>query len=134
MWIYSIKSGKLYYDNLSDYRGIGYSGYGAYHNNPLETSKKALGPIPWGKWTIGPAYKHASLGPVVMNLEPHPETDTHDRSLFRIHGDNSTPDPFDGSHGCIILNRMLREAIAASKCTELLVIEEESKFETPIGV
>lgn len=137
MWIYSIKSGKLYLDSLDNYKGIGYSGYGTlYHNDPLKASEKALGPIPPGKWHIGPAYKHASLGPLTMNLDPYPETEVFGRSAFRIHGDNSTPDPYDGSRGCIILNRLLRTDIAASESKELLVINQESEYvnETPTGL
>lgn len=88
-----------------------YSGFGSFHNRPETEALVARGPIPRGKWRIGKSYHHPHLGPVCMNLEPLPGTNTFGRTVFRIHGDNSTPDPWDGSHGCLIASRALREHI-----------------------
>ena len=92
-------------------RGRGYSGRGEGRNNIEKVKVRMVGPIPPGCYRIGPAYAHARLGPVTMNLDPVPGTAMFGRSLFRIHGDNAA---HDASNGCIILSRVLRDAIAAS--------------------
>lgn len=89
-----------------------YSGYGEHRNDPSLCNVPNVGPIPPGKYRIGKAYQHEHLGPVVMNLDPLPGTNTFGRSLFRIHGDNKE---HNASHGCIIAPRSLREAINASQ-------------------
>lgn len=99
----------------------GYSGHGAGINNPEMQNVRATGPIPRGDWHIGVAYKSASLGPVVMNLEPVGHG-ALGRTLFRIHGDNSKGDR-SASHGCIILPRAVRERVAASGIARLTVVE-----------
>ena len=109
MWTYAIASGALAHDGAV--RGRGYSGRGEGRDNIQKVKVPMVGPIPPGRYRIGPAYRHARLGPVTMNLDPLPDTELFGRSLFRIHGDNAT---HDASHGCIILSRALRDMIAAS--------------------
>ena len=46
-----------------------------------------------------------------MSLTPQAGTDTFERDLFRIHGDNATN---DASQGCVILNRTIRNQINQS--------------------
>lgn len=121
MWTYRIASRNLF--NNGALVGQGYSGFNDCANDPKKVAVKAQGPIPPGKYRIGKAYKHEHLGPICMNLDPLPGTEMHGRSLFRIHGDNSTPAPFDGSHGCIILARPIREKINASQDRILEVTE-----------
>lgn len=122
MWIYRISTGEIH--SPSGLRlGKGYSGFGEAANDPKMVKERGVGPIPPGMWKIGEAYCHKNLGPVCMNLDPAIATDTFGRSLFRIHGDNSTPDPHDASHGCIILNAACRRAIAASPDKILEVVE-----------
>ena len=121
MWTYRIASRNLL--NNGALIGRGYSGFNNCANDPTKVREKAKGPIPPGKYRIGPAYKHANLGPVVMNLDPLPGTEMYGRSLFRIHGDNSTPAPFDGSFGCIVLARPIRELINKSQDRILEVTE-----------
>lgn len=111
MWAYKIsppamsENGKLRREPV-------YSGFGGHKNDPAACNVPNVGPIPPGKYRIGKAYQHEHLGPVVMNLDPLPGTDTFGRSLFRIHGDNKE---HNASHGCIIAPRSLREAINASQ-------------------
>lgn len=121
MWQYRISTGVITGNGLKV--GVGYSGFGEDANKPESVGLKMKGPIPPGKYRIGPAYTHAKLGPVCMNLDPLPGTDTLGRSAFRIHGDNSTPDPHDGSHGCIVLNRAIRQTINNSRDRVLEVIK-----------
>ena len=121
MWTFRISTGAVLGNGQKV--GQGYSGYGADANNPKAVAIKMRGPIPPGHYTIGAAYKHPKLGPICMNLEPAFENEMFGRSLFRIHGDNSTPDPHDGSHGCIVLARHIREAISKSTDRALEVVE-----------
>lgn len=114
---YHIKTGELVYDG--QLKGIGYSGHGAYKNDPTAVHLKAEGPIPPGLWEIGLPHKHPVLGPCVMNLDPAPGTDTLGRSLFRIHGDNKN---HTASEGCIILGPALRQFIADNHITLIKVI------------
>ncbi len=115
-WIYSSRTGRLYLGGL--YVGTGYSGTLRGRNNPELESAVALGPIPRGKYHIGPEYVHPKLGPVVMNLDPIGHT-ALGRSAFRIHGDNKTN---DASHGCIIMNRTIREMISKNDTKILEVV------------
>lgn len=122
MWIWKISTGEMF-SPTGLRQGKGHSGWGEAANDPNRIKDKAIGPIPPGRWMIGAAYKHDKLGPVVMNLDPLPGTNTFNRSHFRIHGDNSTPDPHDASWGCIVLPPVARRAIAASPDKILNVIE-----------
>lgn len=120
MWTYHIRSGRM--DENGNLRSEAcYSGRGACKNDPSKCGVVMEGPIPTGKYRIGMAYKHDHLGPVVMNLDPLPGTDTHGRSLFRIHGD-SVSSPGNASHGCLIAPRSLREAINFSNDKVLEVV------------
>ncbi len=121
MWTYQTRARKLLENGKE--AGIGYSGFNEYANDSAHKTVKGKGPIPPGKYRIGTAYKHDKLGPVCMNLDPLPGTNTFGRSHFRIHGDNGTEAPFDGSHGCLVLNRMLRERINFSQDKVLEVLE-----------
>lgn len=118
MWTYHQRSGELTRNGA--YEATGYSGTGTGRNRPEAQAVIATGPIPRGKYKIGKAYKHDHLGPMVMNLDPMDGTDTHGRTLFRIHGDNAR---HDASHGCIILGPSMRKEIAESKDHELEVVE-----------
>jgi hypothetical protein len=128
MFTYKQSTGQLF--NSSGLRiGVGFSGYGENRNKPELQNVSNVGCIPKGKYTIGNAYKHDHLGPVVMNLIPDPDNSMFGRSLFRIHGvsyDNpltAENETLLSSHGCICMDRKVRELVAASDDKELLVIE-----------
>ncbi len=120
-WRYEQATGDLFHNG--NFMGTGYSGAGRTalegRNNPHMQSVVARGPVPVGKWHIGPAHHSAKVGPVAMMLEPEKGTETFGRSAIMIHGDNRQN---DASHGCIILARQIREMIAASRDTELEVV------------
>lgn len=120
MWTYRQASGQLFHDGLL--RGTGYSGHLSGKNNPKAEALQGVGPIPRGRYKIGAAYKHKDLGPVCMNLEPVDGTETFGRSLFRMHGD-SIANPGTASHGCIIMNRIIRTEVAESGDHDLEVEE-----------
>ena len=99
---------------------VGYSGHGDGFNNPDMESVKGVGPLPRGRYTIGPSYDDPHLGPCVMHLDPVEGTNTFGRSLFRIHGDNAALN-HTASDGCIIMGPAARRVISASADRELVV-------------
>jgi hypothetical protein len=109
-WIYEQTTGALYQNEA--FVCDGYSGTGIGKNNPGMEAVHDVGPIPEGTWTIGPAETHPDLGPVVMALSPDGPA-PFGRTGFFIHGD-SREHPGNASHGCIIMPRPAREAIAMS--------------------
>lgn len=115
-WSYHSDSGR-FYDPQGNYIVTGYSGTGVGRNNPNLEPIHNEGPIPRGKYTIGPSHTEDVLGQVVMNLTPG--FDAYGRTDFRIHGDN---EQHDASHGCIILPRWARQAVAASGDHDLVVL------------
>jgi len=116
MLVYKQDNGELELDE--HFEGLGYSGTGKGRNNPEAESEVNVGPIPKGRYSIGPAHDHPTLGAVVFNLEPVGH-DAHGRSAFRIHGDSKS---HDASHGCIVAGRTIRERIRDDHETELEVI------------
>lgn len=118
-WMYAQRSGVLTAPDGS-YAGNGYSGVGAGLDNPAEEDVPDTGPIPRGSYRIGPAFTHPVCGPLAMRLDALPGTDTFGRGGFLCHGDTVAQD-HSASHGCVILGRPIREAIAASECRLLVV-------------
>jgi len=102
--------------------GNGYSGDRQDWNKPEDQELRAQGPIPRGRWAIGPwEAQHARLGLLVAPLTPYPETETFGRSGFYIHGDNAAMN-HTGSEGCLVLSHNLRQATANSQNRDLEVI------------
>ena len=121
-WIYNQTSGELSINGL--FQAIGYSGTGEGRNNGDMQAFPNVGPIPVGKYTIGPSYDDPHLGPCVMHLDPTPDTNTFGRSEFRIHGNNAQN---DASHGCVIFGHDTRQVISDSGDTDFSVITTESE-------
>lgn len=118
-WHYLQKTGDLI-DPEGKMAGAGYSGHGAGLNNPSMEAVHGVGPLPVGRWHIGPwEASHGHLGPVVAALMPV-GFNPHDRSAFFIHGDNLAMN-HTASDGCLILSRALRELIRDSHISDLLV-------------
>jgi len=116
MWQFDTRTGEFHKGSVI--KGKGYSGFGVGKNNPAMEGVQGVGPIPRGRYHIGPSYDDPHLGPIVMHLDPVGH-DALGRTLFRIHGDNSTG---TASHGCIILNRALRDEISHSEDRNLWVV------------
>ena len=119
-WLYHQPTGILTAPDGS-VAGAGYAGYGDGVNNPADEAIPDVGPIPHGRYSIGPAFTHPVCGPVAMRLEPLPGTDTHGRSGFLMHGDSSAMN-HTASHGCIIMARDIRLRVAASAVRVLVVV------------
>ena len=118
MYTYSQSTGILTRNGITV--GQGYSGHGAGRNNPAMQGVRDVGPIPRGRYTIGPPFDTAPSehGPHVMRLMPVPGTDTLGRDGFLMHGDN---EKHDASEGCIIMPRGVRDAVSANGDTDLTV-------------
>lgn len=117
MWTYSQTTGIL---SDGEPYGAGYSGHGEGLNNTKLEMVHNLGPIPKGIWEIGMWFDDPHLGPCVAALRPTSQ-ETFGRGGFFIHGDNKSVN-HTASDGCIILSKILREAIRDSKETDIAVI------------
>ncbi len=115
-WVYSQSTGRLTQDGHQI--AIGYSGTAQGRNNPDAELMRNIGPIPRGRYTIGPAHDTATHGPHAMNLTPRKHS-AHGRDGFMIHGDNSR---HDASTGCIVLPRDIRNQISNSGDDQLEVV------------
>jgi hypothetical protein len=115
-WIYSQSSGQLMRDG--EPIATGYSGCGPGRNNPVEQAVRNVGPIPQGRYVIGPKFDAPVQGPCTMRLAPEGH-DALGRDGFLIHGDNAA---HDASTGCVILPFECRQEIAASGDRELEVV------------
>ena len=115
-WTYSQSSGQLTRDGRTV--ATGYSGTGTGRNNPALENARDVGPIPRGRYTIGPAHNTATRGPRVMSLTPEGHN-ALGRDGFLIHGDNLRN---DASTGCVILAPNVREQISSSGDNQLEVV------------
>ena len=113
-WIYHQSTGMLEYtwQHTGHHVGRGYSGApGAINNSRMETIP-FKGPIPKGRYHIGPMHHHEAKGPYVMALTPVGHN-AHNRPDLLIHGDNKQMNQ-TGSEGCIILPPEIRLRIGHS--------------------
>lgn len=102
------------------YQSLGYAGRGDHKNHPESQCRRNQGPLPRGMYRVGVPTEHPRLGPLAFPLYPYERNDMCERSGFFIHGD-SRKNPGNASHGCIILNRPCRDAIAEYKVRYLEV-------------
>ena len=121
MWTYEQVNGRLY-----DWRplivGEGYAGRDSGKNAPEAQDQKGIGPLPQGLYTIQPPKDDATVGHYAMRLIPFPENQMFGRSSFFIHGD-SMDDPGNASHGCIVMNRIVRTRVWESGDHVLKVVD-----------
>jgi hypothetical protein len=118
-WTYFQSSGELRHNGVLI--GVGYAGAGMTsatgRNNPAMEGIPNQGPIPAGQYHIGNAFNHPQKGPLSMRLTPIGHN-ALGRSGFMIHGNNVQN---NASQGCIILGPAIRQQIAGSGDTQLLV-------------
>lgn len=124
MWVYEQATGRLSHNG--ELIGMGYSGFGPDENVPEDQNVEGLGPIPQGLYTIGEPIDTETHGPFVLPLTPDAADEEFGRSGFLIHG-NNMEHPGQASHGCIVVARPIREAIAASGDNRLQVVEGRSE-------
>lgn len=129
MWTYYIREGELWqggacvarrlYSGADDGDGIVEPGEGM--NDPTKVGERNVGPLPPGRYIIGPAFHHPKTGPVTMRLFPAADTDMLGRDGFLIHGGN----PAGGSsQGCIVAPPTVRAMLATTEDRGLLVVAE----------
>ncbi len=104
----------------------GYAGHGPGLNNAAMQAVHGVGPLPCGRYTIGPleAAHTTAEGHVLTDsaaLVPHPENQMYGRSGFRIHGRKSLTD-MDASNGCPVLDHEPRMEVLSSPDRELIVL------------
>lgn len=104
---YNVTQGTLQLSTGEVFHGL-YSGHGPGVNNSLFEEVPNVGPIPRGRYTIGPLRDGGHLGPNVMDLDPVAGTNTFGRSLFRMHGDFAGDQEHLASEGCIIAPLQVR--------------------------
>ncbi len=121
-WIYHQSTGKMYHDDkLVSSRG--YAGSGAWKNNPGGESRKNMGPLPRGTYTIASHFiEHPTAGKHVLRLTPDPDNQMFGRSGFLIHGDRIGA-PGTASDGCIVLPLSVRMDILRSGDRVLEVVK-----------
>ena len=100
----------------------GYAGNGPDLNNPPSQVIHMHGPLPQGRYTIGPLQAtHGTLGTNVAALIPDPANEMFGRSGFFIHGRKSATD-MDASDGCIVIDHDARLKILTGADRDLEVI------------
>ena len=121
MWTFSQSEGTIT-NAAGQIVGTGYAGNGDGLNNPAMQDQHGIGPLPQGKYTIGPLQaQHGALGTNVAPLEPHPDNEMYGRSGFFIHGRKSLLD-MDASEGCIVLDHDPRMRVMEDPDKELQVV------------
>lgn len=119
MWTYSQSTGRLSHDGIEI--GTGYAGCGDGLDNPAMENVPCVGPLPRGRYSIGPQFHHSHTGPITMRLSPDISNVMFGRGGFLIHGD-SIKHPGTASEGCIVLPHDIREQIAESTDRRLQVV------------
>jgi hypothetical protein len=124
MWTWVQRSGFLY-NATGELVATGYAGSGSGKNNPSKGLSREMvpnvGPVPAGRYFIGPPYDTDTHGPYVLRLTPDAHTEMYRRSGFLIHGD-SIKNPGTASKGCIILPKAVRQQIWRSGDHEIRVV------------
>lgn len=122
MWTFSQSDGRITKEGVG-ILATGYSGRDEAKNNSAMEQVKDRGPIPRGRYTIGPPRDTHTHGPYVLPLTPDADNEMWGRGEFLIHGDNIEL-PGRASEGCIILPRFARERIWESGDHDLQVVAE----------
>lgn len=102
--------------------GAGYAGNGPGLNEPSMQGVHGVGPLPRGRYTIGPLQaSHGALGTNVAALIPNPSNGMFGRSAFFCHGRKSLTD-MDASEGCIVLDHEPRMVVLNGTDRDLEVV------------
>lgn len=133
LWVYNQITGEI--GQVNDQSGVytsygtGYSGGGGGNNpssvnNPSYQYTSDVGPLPQGSYDIGGPTN--AKGPFTMSLTPSDDTFMNGRNGIYIHGDNADQDQ-SASTGCLVIgSNALRQQIAQSGDTNLLVTVDQS--------
>lgn len=128
-WVYVQRTGELWKDGTK-LVAHGYAGHddgdglvepGEGFNDPSQQHTRNVGPLPVGRYAIGPPHHHPTAGPYTLRLDPDPRNNMGGRAGFLIHGGLSNT---AASRGCIVLSMAARAMIAESLDYELLVVAD----------
>lgn len=119
-WKYEQATGKLFDKDNTDI-ATGYAGRALGKNNPAMQDVKGIGPLPCGMYTIYAPHDSTTVGKYAMRLLPDPQNEMFGRSSFYMHGD-AIHDPGNASHGCIVMDRTVRELVWDSGDHRLQVV------------
>lgn len=124
-WLYVQSTGQLF-DGTGALIGVGYAGGNLGKNpegvnNPEAQSERMIGPLPQGWYTIEDAINHPRLGPVSMPLIPDVDNQMFQRGGFYLHA-NLVSGGQRASEGCIVMDRPIRDEVAASEDRRLQVV------------
>lgn len=121
-WTFVQNTGEMF-DSVGTLLATGYAGHGLGRNNGALQGVHKIGPLPVGKYVIGPLEaRHDKLGQNVCPLIPDPGNEMYGRSAFYLHGRKS-PTDLDASEGCIVLDHDPRLVVANSSVRDLEVTE-----------
>ena len=116
-WTYQISTGRWMFPS-GTLLAFCYSGAPGHVNVAADVALPDLGPIPPGRYTIGPVIPvHPELGEYVMPLEPDPANVMYGRSGLAFHGDNQLVN-YSASKGCIVGPRPARERVGENLATD----------------
>ena len=118
--IYSQASGKLF-DSTGKLIGQGYAGNGQWKNDPDSQDVKDHGPLCRGWYTMTHVIDSPKTGPFSIVLVPDPNNEMFGRGDFLCHGDNMN-DPGNGSDGCMVQEREVREQMWNGSDHRILVV------------
>lgn len=115
-YVFEQSTGRMI-DPDSNEVAVGYAGGNCGHNpegknNPEMQNVPSIGPLPEGWYDLGEPVEHSHLGAYAIPLIPDPSNEMYGRGSFYLHGD-TTPSG-NASEGCIIMPRLVRQAIKAS--------------------
>lgn len=106
--------------------GTGYAGRDEGFNNEAMQNVPDVGPLPRGRYTIGPLLSSYTIGNVVLQwcskLIPDPANEMFGRAGFLIHGRKSLTD-LSASEGCVVLDHGPRMVVLESLDRDLVVVE-----------
>lgn len=120
MWVWGQRQGVLV-TPMGKFAEYGHAGRLEGRNNPDMERVKGIGPLPCGLYTMQIPHNSPTTGPYTLTLIPDASNDMHGRSSFAIHGE-STTDPENSSHGCIVVSREARVRAWESGDHRLMVI------------
>lgn len=86
-YVYVVADGEMFLSCGEDVLlslGKGYAGYGSYRDKSAFETRKALGPLPRGRWLVGFGINHPRLGPQAIALQPEDVPNLSGLSLIHI--------------------------------------------------
>lgn len=125
-WKFAISAGKIF-DPDGAFVSSAYSGGNKGQDpegvdNTADESRKNIGPLPEGNYTLGTPVDHSQLGPFAIPLIPDSTNEMYGRGSFFVHGDLVNGPVHSASEGCIIVQRSVRDSLWTSSDHQIQVV------------